>query len=363
MAILPDAETFRHLVDGSARGAVPTVGRLVLGGLAVPYALAVTARNAAYDRGLLRVVAAGVPVVSVGNLTLGGTGKTPLVAWIAARLQAAGRRPAIVSRGYAARPGETSDEAAELAILLPGVMHRADRDRPAAAAWAVGHGADVIVLDDGFQHRRLARDLDIVALDATDPFGCDRLFPRGLLREPVAGLARACGIVLTRADAVDEPRRRDIHATVERIRAAAPVAAWTEAVHRPARLRCFSGATRPLDDLRGRRLFAFAGIGNPGGFRRTLGTLGAEFVGCRWFADHHAYAEGDLRAIAAAGREAGCDLLATTLKDLVKIRRDDLEGMPVVAVEIALQTTAGGDDLGALIDRVVAGGSVAEAPR
>ncbi|MFN9368571.1 MAG: tetraacyldisaccharide 4'-kinase [Planctomycetia bacterium] len=349
MAILPDAETFRRLVDGSSRGVLPAVGRLALGGLAVPYGLAVAARNAAYDRGCLRTVAAAVPVVSVGNLTLGGTGKTPLVAWIAARLVAAGRRPAIVSRGYAARPGETSDEAAELAVLLPGVMHEADRDRPAAAARGVARGADVVVLDDGFQHRRLRRDLDIVAIDASDPFGCDRLFPRGLLREPIGGLARAGGFVLTRADAVDAARRRQIRATVEGIRAAP----WAEAVHRPARLRLFSGPTRPLDDLHGRRLFAFAGIGNPAAFRRTLGTLATSIGGCRWFADHHAYAESDLEEVAAAARAAGCDLLVTTLKDLVKIGRDDVAGTPLVALEIAVQMTCGGDALGAAIDRAV----------
>jgi tetraacyldisaccharide 4'-kinase len=241
-------------------------------------------------------------------------------------------------------------------VLLPDVLHRADRDRPAAAGRVIALGADVVLLDDGFQHRRLARDLDIVAIDATDPFGCDRLFPRGLLREPVAGLARAGGIVLTRADAVDETRRREIRTAVERFRAAAPPAAWAESVHRPARLRRFSGATLPVDDLRGRRIFAFAGIGNPAAFRRTLGALGGLIGGYRWFADHHAYAAADLEGIATAGRDAGCDLLVTTLKDLVRIRRDDLAGLPVVAVEIALEMIAGGDDLGAAIDRAVAVG-------
>ena len=212
----------------------------------------------------------------------------------------------------------------------------------------------VVVLDDGFQHRRLARDLDIVAIDATDPFGCDLLFPRGLLREPVAGLARAGVVVLTRADAVDEDRRRQIRATVERA-CGAPPPAWAEAVHRPARLRRFSGPTLPLADLRGQRVFAAAGIGNPAAFRRTLGTLGPSIAGCRWFADHHAYADQDLEEVAAAGRDAGCDLIVTTLKDLVKIRCDELAGLPVVALEIALEMISGGDDIGAAIDRAIAG--------
>jgi tetraacyldisaccharide 4'-kinase len=213
----------------------------------------------------------------------------------------------------------------------------------------------VILLDDGFPHRRLARDLDLVAIDATDPFGCGRIFPRGLLREPVAGLVRGGGFVLTRADAVDEGRRREIRAAVERIRARAPAAAWAEAVHRPVRLRTFSGPTRSLDVLPGRRVFAFAGIGNPTAFRRTLAGLGAEIGGCRWFADHHAYTDPDRAALAAAARAADCNLLVTTLKDLVKIRRDDMDGMPVVALEIGMEMIVGGDGLGAVIDRAVAG--------
>jgi tetraacyldisaccharide 4'-kinase len=272
----------------------------------------------------------------VGNLTLGGTGKTPLVAWVARQLAAAGRTPAIVSRGYGARPGEVSDEAAELAILLPGVPHVADRNRAAGVAAAVVRGADVAVLDDGFQHRRLHRDLDIVAIDATDPFGCGRLFPRGLLRESLTGLARADAIVLTRATSVPPARRAEIRGAVARLRGRHPAAIWMECEHRPVAFRRATGPAEPAESLRGRRVAAFCGIGNPAAFRLTLAALGLELVGFRSFADHHAYGPADLESLASWAAGLAAERTVTTLKDLVKIRRTDLGETPLVAVEIAL---------------------------
>jgi tetraacyldisaccharide 4'-kinase len=354
MALLPDAESFKRLVDGTAHGPGPSLARLALAAVAAPYGLAVTARNAAYDCGLLPVSRAAVPVISVGNLTLGGTGKTPLVAWTAALLARHGRRPAIVSRGYGAAPGERSDEAAELAILLPGVPHVADRDRVAAAARAVAVGADAVVLDDGFQHRRLARDLDIVAVDATDPFGHGRLFPRGLLREPLRGIARARAVVLTRASSIDIERRVAIqNALFARCRNAPPV--WAEADHRPVGLRTAEGATRPLAELHGRRVFAFAGIGNPAAFRATLVAHGAEVAAFRPLPDHHAYAAADLESLAREAAAARAEFAVTTLKDLVKIRCATLGGLPLAALEIALDVPGGGEALERVILQAVAG--------
>jgi tetraacyldisaccharide 4'-kinase len=361
MALLPDAESFKRLVDGTARGPGAALARLGLAAVAAPYGLTVAARNAAYDAGLLGIARADVPVISIGNLTLGGTGKTPLVAWAAALLARLDRRPAIVSRGYGARPGETSDEAAELAILLPGVPHLAGSDRRQGAARAVAAGADAVVLDDGFQHRRLARDLDVVAVDATDPFGCDRLFPRGLLREPLAGLARADAVVLTRAATVDPRRRAEIRATLAAACRGRLPSVWAEADHRPVGLRAASGGTRPLADLRGRRVFAFAGIGNPAAFRAALTGLGADVVGFRPLPDHHAYAAADLDALAAAAAAVAADFAVTTLKDLVKVRRDALGGLPLVAVEIAIAFASGGTELEEAIRTAVAGRAAAGA--
>lgn len=336
MSILPDAETFRHLADGSLRGLGPTLLRSGLAALAVPYAVASAGRNLLYDAGWLRQSLATVPIVSVGNLTLGGTGKTPLVAWVARQLMADGLAPAIVSRGYASRELQASDEAKELALVLPGVPHVADRNRVAAAARAAALGADVVVLDDGFQHRRLRRDLDILAIDATDPFGCDRLVPRGLLRESLAGLGRADAVVLTRADRITADRREAIRTTVLHHRRGRPVI-WLETRHAPVATRTANGAVAPLDALRGGRVAAFCGIGNPAAFRHTLVGLGAEVVGFRSFADHHHYTPDDLASLAAWAAAAGADSLVTTLKDLVRIERSRLGDLPLAAVEIALE--------------------------
>lgn len=353
MSVLPDAERFRRLVDGSARGPAAAAARCGLALLALPYGAAVALRNAAYDRGMLRRHAAGVPVVCVGNLTLGGTGKTPLVAWVVNVLRRRGVEPAIVSRGYGAARGTTSDEAADLALVLGGVDHVADRDRVAAARRAVGQGATAVVLDDGFQHRRLARDLDIVAVDATDPYGVGHLFPRGMLREPLAAIGRAGAVVITRAAAVDAAARREIRRRLERACPGRAPAVWAEADHAPVRLRTWDGTEFPLAALAGARVTACAGIGNPQAFRHTLAGLGAEVAHFRAFADHHAYAAADLDLLAADARKAGAAFVATTVKDLVKLRRTEVDGRRLVAVEVALEITSGREELERLIAAAV----------
>ena len=156
-----------------------------------------------------------MPVVSVGNITLGGTGKTPLVRWIVQWFRDRGIPVAIVSRGYGAQSGDANDEALELRRLLPDVPHIQNPDRVAAARQAVAEfGCRAIVLDDGFQHRRIGRDFDIVLLDALAPFGFGHVFPRGTLREPIEGLRRADAVVLSRADLLDPSQREDIWRTV-----------------------------------------------------------------------------------------------------------------------------------------------------
>lgn len=342
-SLLPDAEAFRRLVSGTDRGARAALARAALAAASLPYAAAVSLRTIAYDRRMLPISRPSVPVVSVGNLTLGGSGKTPLVAWVAAhyagRLDRLDRkrRVAIVSRGYGARDGETSDEAAELAILLPDVPHVADRDRVRGVARAVDeHGAEIVVLDDGFQHRRLARTLDIVTIDATDPFGCGHIFPRGLLREPLASLARADAVVLTRADMIDAAQRRDIALAFAAACRGRQPAVWMEACHGPRRLRTASGDVFPLERIAGRPVAAVSGIGNPAPFRRTLESLGARVVVHLRYPDHHAYSPADLDDIGMQAATAGAEWIVTTLKDLVKLREDTLGGMPLAAVEIEL---------------------------
>src|SRR3954469_6838642 len=209
---------FRDLVSGRRKGILATLARGVLRVVEVPYTIAVSIRNRRYDRGAAKVQNIGVPVITVGNLTLGGTGKTPMVKWLAQRFQNAGVRVAIVSRGYGAAEGKHNDEALELAQSLADVPHIQNRDRVAAARIAIhDFKSRLILLDDGFQHRRLGRDLDIVLLDALEPFGVEHVFPRGTLREPLTGLARAQVVCLSRADAISQSERDAIRRRVANI--------------------------------------------------------------------------------------------------------------------------------------------------
>ncbi|MEI8072348.1 MAG: tetraacyldisaccharide 4'-kinase [Planctomycetota bacterium] len=349
MPLFPDAESFKRLADGSLHGPGASLLRLSFALASAPYALAMTVRNAAYDARWLAISSGTVPIVSVGNLTLGGTGKTPLVAWLARAFCRQGLRPAIVSRGYGARRGQASDEAAELGILLPDVPHSANPDRVAAARTAVAGGAEVIVLDDGFQHRRLARDIDIVAVDATDPFGCGYIFPRGLLREPLAGLARADAVVLTRAGLVEPARRREIRDLLNKACCGKLPPIWIEASHRPTTMRTASGGYGSLENIRGQRVAAFAGIGNPAAFRAMLETLGARIVVFHPFPDHHIYSSGDMASLARLASDARADIVVTTLKDLVKVQTDSLGDIPLAAIEISLEILSDASVLDALL--------------
>ena len=208
--MLPNAESFRRLVDGRTTGFVATLSRAGLSAIGIPYEAIVRLRNYGYDQSIFAAKRASVSVISVGNLTLGGTGKTPLVAWLAQWLAQRGKNPAIISRGYKAQNGQLSDEAAELRIRVPTVPHFANKRRIIAAENAVANGADVLVLDDGFQHRQIERDVNVVTIDATDPFGCNHLFPRGLLREPLQGLNRADALILTRTNQVSLKTKNEI---------------------------------------------------------------------------------------------------------------------------------------------------------
>ena len=184
------ASTFRELVSGRKSGPVAKLLRGVLRLVEFPYTWAVNSRNRRFDDGRLPVEKVGVPVVSVGNLTLGGTGKTPMVQWLARWFQNHGLKVSLISRGYKSAGGAKNDEARELEQQLPGVAHWQNPDRVSAARVAISEfGTEVILLDDAFQHRRIARDLDLVLIDALEPFGFGHIFPRGTLREPLAGFS------------------------------------------------------------------------------------------------------------------------------------------------------------------------------
>ena len=331
-----------------------------------PYTWVVRRRNRCYDLGASAVHRMEVPVISVGNLTLGGSGKTPMVEWIVRRLAAQGKSVGIVSRGYGARGGP-NDEARELAWKLPGVPHVQDPDRVAAARRAIHEfGCEALVLDDAFQHRRIGRDLDIVLLDALEPFGFEHVFPRGTLREPVQGLARADVVALSRADLLTAEQRAEIR---DRVAKLSPHAVWIEVRHAPLALAAAGQGTaqaaqtpaveQPLETLRGRRVLAFCGLGNPAGFRHTLALCGYHVAEFREFPDHYAYRSGDLNALAAAAGRAGAEALVCTQKDLVKIGVDRLGDRPLWAIRVGIDFLSGREEFEECLKRA---GPSAQAP-
>jgi len=349
-------QTYLNLISSQERsfyGLPAATARAILTVLSWPYLAVVCLRSHLYSRGLLTVRHVGVPVVCVGNLTTGGTGKTPLVVWLSRRIKARQFRCAILTRGYKTQKGELSDEPALLAALCQDVPVVVDPDRVAGAAEAIrSHGAQVLVMDDGFQHRRLARDLDIVAVDATLPFGYGRVLPAGLLREPVVGLKRAHAVVLTRCDQVPEDAILTIEAEIRRIRRDLEIA---RSIHAPTSVRTAGGAEIAINEMRGVRVFAFCGLGNPQAFFRTVGGLGTIVVGSRAFDDHYRYTASDLKAVHSQAREQRASLVLTTQKDWTKIARSALpEGDPPMAyLAIDLRITAGEEALTSLIDRVL----------
>jgi tetraacyldisaccharide 4'-kinase len=346
-----DEAHFRALVSGQRRGPGPALWRGGLWLASLPYGLAVRLRNGLYERGWTERRRAPVPVVSVGNLTVGGTGKTPCVEYVARFYRQRDRRVAVLSRGYGAAGGR-NDEAMVLEENLPDVPHLQGPDRAALAAAAVEElESEVLVLDDGFQHRRLRRDLDVVLLDATDPWGHGHLLPRGLLREPRSSLRRAGAVVLTRCDQVDGTGRGRLRDAVARLAPGLPVA---ETTHRPVILSNGVRETAPLDRLRGRPVAAFCGLGNPEAFRRTLGGLGANVVAFRTFPDHHPYARADVDDLRAWARRQATDcVVVTTQKDLVKLRLADLGGRELWALRVQLHFEAGQDEFDRKLEEAI----------
>ena len=350
--MLPDAESFRRLVDGRATGLVATLGRTGLSAIEIPYEALVRLRNYGYDNSILTAKKASAPVISVGNLTLGGTGKTPLVAWLAHWFARHNKKPAIISRGYKAKSGQLSDEAAELKILLPTVLHVANKRRIIAAKDAVAKGSDLLLLDDGFQHRQLGRDLNLVAIDATDPFGCNRLFPRGLLREPLKGLQRADALILTRTDQVSIKIRDEIKEQCFQF-VGSHDKPWIETEHRPSNLRLIDGTTQPLETLQDKRILSLSAIGNPAAFNKTLATIGHEPVASLTFPDHHTYTTDDIHRISEKAESVEAEFIVTTLKDLVKLPPASVHKRPICAIEISIQIQSGLQDLEYLLKKLL----------
>jgi tetraacyldisaccharide 4'-kinase len=363
---------FRELISGERRGITAALARAGLCGLSAFYGLGVRARNLAYDLRLKKVHAAPVPVISVGNLTTGGTGKTPFVAHLTNWYRDRGLRVVFLSRGYGARGGAANDEKQVLDALCPGIPHLQQPDRVASAAIAQQqHDAQILILDDGFQHRRLDRDLDLVLIDALCPWGYGHLLPRGMLREPMSSLRRADLVVLTRADQCTAQTRQSI---LERITAIRGDSQRVEVAYQPLSLINSVGETAALQSLQGKPIAAFCGIGNPDAFYRTVETCGfklsqaatetplpsregqGEGKDARAFLmypDHHNYGPSEINEIINVARRANASAIVTTQKDLVKIKAANLGDIPLWAVQIGTKILAGEDLLAIRLEETI----------
>jgi len=329
--------------------------------LSALYSAVMRARSGAYRRGWFSVSRLPVPVISVGNLTTGGTGKTPLVDWVCRAIvsESLAKRVCVLTRGYArANPksqlvvsdGNTilaeqhlaGDEPYLLAKNLMGIAAViCNPDRIAAGQWAIENlASEVFVLDDGFQHQRLHRDLDIVTIDATNPWGGGNVLPYGRLREPATGLSRAGCIVITRSDQVEE-----VDSLKNSIQQFAPGVPIFTSRMMTTGLRSLDSRPAKLD--KSLPLGAFGGVGNPDSFFDHLSREGLTLVYCRTFPDHHPYTRDDLAQIEGDAELHGAKVLLTTAKDAVKLSPESFN-LPCFVVDVQISI----DDDARLIEMI-----------
>ncbi len=343
------ADTWKRIVEVRRRNPGDLIARILLRLVSLPYGLTMAVRNWFYDAGLFKTERAAVPVICVGNLTLGGTGKTPCVEWLANWCRQRDLQVAILSRGYGAESGP-NDEALLLEENLPDVPHLQNRDRVALAKTAVEElESEILILDDGFQHRRLHRDLNIVLFDATQK--AVAMFPRGYLRESLSGLRRADLLILTHADRITTSQLEAWKRKFERIKPGLPIAF---AKHRAKGWYRLHQSEAPPDHFRNQKAIAFCGLGKPDSFRKSLESLGIEVIDFREFSDHHNYQANDVAELSkwAAGFPEET-LILTTQKDFVKLQIAELGNRPLWSLRIELAIFENEIDLYEVLKRVL----------
>jgi tetraacyldisaccharide 4'-kinase len=326
-------------------------------------------RRFLYDRRVLASNVLGCPVIVVGNLTLGGTGKTPVVEKIARELHESGRKVAILSRGYKGKTeprwkawlrwlthrnepppkivGDgrsilleskvAGDEPFMLAKNLPGVVVLVDKDRVKAGRYAIKHfGVDILILDDGFQYFPLLGHVNLLLIDKINPFGNGRLLPRGILREPISQMCRASYILLTKADTAANDTIADT------IRAYNPKAKIIQCTHFPRHLSTLDGKdVMPIDAIRGQKIAAVSGIASPDSFENFLVDSGGKLVYKKRFVDHHRFAKAELENILEVAKHHGAKFAIVTEKDAVRIPHDLEMRIPVYFLRIDIEIIAG----------------------
>lgn len=354
------------VMEDRRQGLLSGTVKCVLWGMSQVYRLAWWVRIRLYDAGLLRGRSLPCLTISVGNITVGGTGKTPFVEALARSLHERGRRVAILSRGYksekpvrGARKGRgatrivskgekpllnaisAGDEPYLLAENLEGVAVLVDRKRFRGGRVAVSEwGADTLILDDGFQHLSLKRDLDIVLIDSTNPLGNGRLVPRGILREPLRALGRADCFVLTKAAGIDtEPLRG-------RLRELKPQAEIVETIHQPLYLEeCSSGQREKPDFIRGKAVHVVSAIARPESFEEAVERLGGQIHRRVRFSDHHRFTQQEIEDILEQASADHADAVVTTQKDAVRIPAISSRAVSLYFLRVAIEVTKGNENL------------------
>ncbi len=286
--------------------------KIIASFLAVIYKRCLLISQASYRLFPFRIRKVGARVISIGNITWGGTGKTPLVIKLARDLVEAGKKVAVLTRGYG------KDEVMELGKKLPNIPVKVGRDRVRSARQALRESeTEFLILDDGFQHIRLHRDLDIVNINATIPFGPGGLIPLGTLREPLEHLSRAHVFILTKSDIGS----KNVHWIRQKLLSIKPDAVIFEAVHKPVQFMDFRrNKFLSLDEAKDKKVAVLSGIGDPFSFEKTVEDLGAEIVLAARFDDHHAYTETEIAEFIKKCRELGVKEAVTTEKDYYRIQ-------------------------------------------
>lgn len=348
-----DHTTFHDLVSGKTQGWVANLTRGLLWPVAKAYGWVISCRHTLFRGGILPSYTAPCPVICVGNLTTGGTGKTPLVAWLCRHLSQDRKLSiAVLTRGYKSSHTQT-DEPAMLEKQLGNIQVVVNADRAAGTKTALAGGpVDVFVMDDGFQHLRLARDLNILTLDATNPFGYGKLLPAGLLREPITSIERAQCVVITRSDQVSEEK---LKALIQTLRCAHPALPVATSVHAPTQVH-FAGANpEPSAWLKDRAVFAFCGIGNPQAFFATLRKLGVRLVGTLVFDDHHHCTQANFDDLHQQALLNKAEILLTTEKNFPDIEAMSTQSsVPVGYLAVELAFESGEDRVKELIEQTLA---------
>ncbi|MDD5465759.1 MAG: tetraacyldisaccharide 4'-kinase [Candidatus Omnitrophica bacterium] len=332
-------EYLYNLVSCKINGPFAVLLRGFLFLLSLVYGLAVIILASFYR---IRPARFSTKVISVGNITLGGTGKTTFVEYLAEKLNSQGKKITVLSRGYKRDTGKQGaqsigDEPAMLQKKLPFLRVIVDKNRIRAAFKAVrDYAADTLILDDGLQQWRIFKDLEIVTIDAANPFGNCRMLPAGFLREPLSALRRADIFLLTQVK--PDQDTSGLCAKLKRIN---PQALIVESIHKPEAFSnvSVSGSSLGLDSFKGKSVAVFSGIGNPQGFEDCVSSLGIKIAKAFRFADHHDYTQAEIDSIIKAARQINLDTIITTQKDAVKIRELQIRGAAILALDIKLSIT------------------------